>query len=189
MCGIAGFLGSGGLGDLEAMTARLAHRGPDAAGVFVEEGLHLGHRRLSIVDLGGGSQPMSSADGRLVVVFNGEIYNHWELRAELAAKGHVFLTDHSDTEVLLHGWREWGDGLVGRLNGMWAFAMWDKDTSRLFLSRDRFGKKPLYYFHRNGTFAFASELSALLRHPLAPRSESELAGGQGGDERRVDASA
>jgi len=175
MCGIAGFLGSGDRGDLEAMTARLAHRGPDADGFFVEEGVHLGHRRLSIVDLGGGAQPMSSSDGRLVVVFNGEIYNHRELRAELSARGHVFLTDHSDTEVLLHGWREWQEGLVGRLNGMWAFAIWDKDARRLFLSRDRFGKKPLYYFQRNGTFAFASELTALLRHPLAPRSESELA--------------
>jgi len=175
MCGIAGFLGTGDRGDLEAMTARLAHRGPDAAGFFVEGGLHLGHRRLSIVDLGGGAQPMPSADGRLVVVFNGEIYNHRELRAELAAKGHVFLTDHSDTEVLLHGWREWGEALVGRLNGMWAFAIWDRDQRRLFLSRDRFGKKPLYYFHRNGTFAFASELTALTRHPLAPHGESEAA--------------
>ena len=175
MCGIAGFLGSGDRGDLEAMTARLAHRGPDADGFFVEEGVYLGHRRLSIVDLGGGAQPMSSADGRLVVVFNGEIYNHREIRAELTAKGHLFLTDHSDTEVLLHGWREWGEGLVGRLNGMWAFAIWDRDQRRLFLSRDRFGKKPLYYFQKNGTFAFASELTALLRHPFAPRGESEIA--------------
>ncbi|MEI6036019.1 MAG: asparagine synthase (glutamine-hydrolyzing) [Verrucomicrobiae bacterium] len=175
MCGIAGFLGVGSRSDLEAMTARLAHRGPDADGFFVAEGVHLGHRRLSIVDLGGGAQPMSSADGRLVVVFNGEIYNHLELRAELAAKGHAFLTDHSDTEILLHGWREWGEGLVGRLNGMWAFAIWEPASRRLFLSRDRFGKKPLYYFQRNGTFAFASELSALVQHPLAPRSESEIA--------------
>ncbi|MCK9588274.1 MAG: asparagine synthase (glutamine-hydrolyzing) [Terrimicrobiaceae bacterium] len=177
MCGIAGFLGTGDRGDLEAMTARLTHRGPDAEGFFIDpgHGLHLGHRRLSIVDLGGGGQPMSSADGRLAVVFNGEIYNHAELRAQLSAKGHEFLTDHSDTEVLLHGWREWGEGLVGRLNGMWAFAIWDLDRRCLFLSRDRFGKKPLYYFQRAGTFGFSSELTSLLKHPAAPRNLSELA--------------
>ncbi len=177
MCGIAGFLGIGERCDLEAMTARLSYRGPDAEGFFVDavRGLHLGHRRLSIVDLGGGAQPMASEDGRIVVVFNGEIYNHVELRQELAAKGHHFLTDHSDTEVLLHGWREWGEELVGRLNGMWAFAIWDSDRKRLFLSRDRFGKKPLYYFQRGGVFAFSSELTSLLKHPLAPRSLSELA--------------
>jgi len=177
MCGIAGFLGTGGRGDLEAMTARLAHRGPDAEGFFIDldRGLHLGHRRLSILDLGGGGQPMSSADGRVVVVFNGEIYNHAELRARLSEKGHQFLTDHSDTEVLLHGWREWGEELPGQLNGMWAFAIWDRDQRRLFLSRDRFGKKPLYYFQRAGTFGFSSELISLLKHPAAPRNVSDLA--------------
>lgn len=177
MCGIAGFLGTGDRGDIEAMTACLAHRGPDADGFFVdaERGLHLGHRRLSIIDLGGGGQPMASADGRLVVVFNGEIYNHAKLRNELAAKGHQFQTDHSDTEVLLHGWREWGEEMVGRLNGMWAFAIWDYGQRRLFLSRDRFGKKPLYYFQRAGTFGFSSELTSLLKHPAAPRNLSELA--------------
>jgi len=177
MCGIAGFLGSGDRQDLQAMTARLAHRGPDAEGFFADEaaGVFLGHRRLSIIDLGGGAQPMVSADGNLIVVFNGEIYNHEELRAELVAKGHVFVTDHSDTEVLLHGWREWGESLVGRLNGMWAFAIRDNKAKRLFLSRDRFGKKPLYYFQNKGTFAFASELTSLLCHPLAPRNESEIA--------------
>ena len=176
MCGIAGFLGAGDREDLQAMTARLAHRGPDAEGFFVdaEEGVYLGHRRLSIIDLGGGAQPMASEDGNLIVVFNGEIYNHRELRAELAAKGHVFVTDHSDTEVLLHGWREWGESLVERLNGMWAFAIRNNSSRRIFLSRDRFGKKPLYYFHNKDTFAFASELTALLRHPLAPRNESEI---------------
>jgi len=177
MCGIAGFLGSGDREDLQAMTARLAHRGPDAEGFYVDAtaGVYLGHRRLSIIDLGGGAQPMASADGNLIVVFNGEIYNHRELRTELTAKGHVFVTDHSDTEVLLHGWREWGESLVGRLNGMWAFAIRDNSSRRLFLSRDRFGKKPLYYFHNKDTFAFASELTSLLRHPLAPRNQSEIA--------------
>lgn len=177
MCGIAGFFGAGERGHLVAMTSRLAHRGPDAEGFFVDSaaGVHLGHRRLSIVDLGGGAQPMASPDGQVVIVFNGEIYNHAELRAELVARGHRFLSDHSDTEVLLNGWREWGEQLVQRLNGMWAFAIWDTRRRRLFLSRDRFGKKPLYWFQRNGTFAFASELAALLEHPLAPRNESEIA--------------
>ena len=177
MCGIAGFLGTGDRGDLEAMTACLAHRGPDAEGFFIDavRGLHLGHRRLSILDLGGGGQPMSSTDGRLVVVFNGEIYNHAELRSRLSVKGHHFLTDHSDTEVLLHGWKEWGEELPGQLNGMWAFAIWDRDQRRLFLSRDRFGKKPLYYFQRAGTFGFSSELTSLLKHPAAPRNVSDLA--------------
>jgi asparagine synthase (glutamine-hydrolysing) len=177
MCGIAGFFGAGDSADLQRMTRRLTHRGPDAEGFFEKagDGVFLGHRRLSIIDIAGGAQPMVSADGCLAIVFNGEIYNHAELRIELIAKGHVFATDHSDTEVLLHGWREWGEGMLSRLNGMWAFAIYDSRTRRLFLARDRFGKKPLYYFHRNGTFAFASELTALLQHPLAPRNQSEIA--------------
>ena len=177
MCGIAGFFGAGDGADLQRMTRRLTHRGPDAEGYFEkpDAGVFLGHRRLSIIDLAGGAQPMVSADGCLAIVFNGEIYNHAELRSELIAKGHIFATDHSDTEVLLHAWREWGEGILSRLNGMWAFAIYDSHTRRLFLARDRFGKKPLYYFHRNGTFAFASELTALLEHPLAPRNQSEIA--------------
>lgn len=177
MCGIAGFLGAGDSADLQRMTRRLTHRGPDAEGYFEkpDSGVFLGHRRLSIIDLACGAQPMVSADGAIMIVFNGEIYNHAELRSELLAKGHIFATDHSDTEVLLHAWREWGEGMLSRLNGMWAFAIYDSRTRRLFLARDRFGKKPLYYFHRNGTFAFASELTALLEHPLAPRNQSEIA--------------
>lgn len=175
MCGIAGFFGTGRREDLLKMTARLSHRGPDAEGIFEKPGIFLGHRRLSIIDLEGGAQPMVSADGRVAIVFNGEIYNHAELRRELQGLGHHFVTDHSDTEVLLHGWREWRENLVSRLNGMWAFAIYDDKDRQLFLSRDRFGKKPLYYFHRQGTFAFASELSALLEHPHSPRSESEIA--------------
>ena len=177
MCGIAGFVGEGGRADLERMTARLAHRGPDADGFFADavNGIHLGHRRLSIIDLAGGAQPMPTADGKQVIVFNGEIYNHLELRAELKARGCVFQTDHSDTEVLLHGYREYGEAFVEKLNGMWAFAIWDAEKRRLFLSRDRFGKKPLYWFFREGTFAFASELTALLEHPESPRSVSRTA--------------
>jgi asparagine synthase (glutamine-hydrolysing) len=177
MCGIAGFVGRGERADLERMTRAIAHRGPDADGHWIDEktAVHLGHRRLSIVDLTGGAQPMWTADGAVGVVFNGEIYNHAELREQLKARGCVFQTDHSDTEVLLHGYREWGDEFVTRLNGMWAFAIYDRDAGRLLLSRDRFGKKPLYWFHEGGAFAFGSELTALLAHPACPRSISPLA--------------
>ncbi len=180
MCGIAGFVAAravAGRDVLERMTRALAHRGPDAEGYFLdaERGVHLGHRRLSIVDLSGGAQPMATADQDLVIVFNGEIYNHAELRAELQSKGCRFQTDHSDTEVLLEGYREWGEGMLERLNGMFAFAIFDKVHRKLFIARDRFGKKPLYWFQRNGVFAFASELTALLRHPGSPRNESPIA--------------
>lgn len=180
MCGIAGFIGFGEQGALEKMTRALVHRGPDAEGFFIEEkkGIHFGHRRLSIIDVAQGAQPMMTSDGELVLIFNGEIYNHLELRAELLAKGHVFQTDHCDTEVLLYAYREWGEAMLERLNGMWAFALYDKRKGSIFLARDRFGKKPLYYFQRHdgeALFAFASELTALLEHPQAPRSLSLLA--------------
>ncbi len=166
MCGIAGFAGLGDAVDLAAMTAALAHRGPDGQGVYVDApaAVHLGHRRLAIIDLAGGAQPMWTADERIGVVFNGEIYNHRELRAELERRGHAFRSGHSDTEVLLHGWREWGEALPERLNGMFAFALYDRARRQLFLARDRFGEKPLYYYRKPGLFAFASELSALRRH-------------------------
>jgi asparagine synthase (glutamine-hydrolysing) len=176
MCGIAGFVGTGDRGVLQRMTDAIRYRGPDAEGHWTEEstGVFLGHRRLSIVDLSGGAQPMWTADGGLGVIFNGEIYNHAELRAELKARGCQFVTDHSDTEVLLHGYREWGDDFVERLNGMWAFMIYDRQRKRLFGSRDRFGKKPFYYFHQKNTFAWGSELPALLAHPLCPRDVSPL---------------
>jgi asparagine synthase (glutamine-hydrolysing) len=152
------------------MNDMITHRGPDAEGVWADEAasVFLGHRRLSIVDIGGGQQPMWTEDGSLGVVFNGEIYNHLDLRKELIAQGARFQTDHSDTEVLLHAYRAWGADFVGRLNGMWAFAIYDRARRRLFCSRDRFGKKPFYYTLEDGTFAFASELSALREHPLTP---------------------
>ncbi len=176
MCGICGFVGDGSIDDLQRMTEALVHRGPDGCGVcvFEDEGVHLGHRRLSIIDVEGGAQPMATADNRLVVVFNGEIYNHADLRLELRQKGHVFLSDHSDTEVLLHGYRQWGTGLVERLRGMWAFAILDRPRKRIFMSRDRFGKKPLYYSLQNRTFAFASEMSSILRHGNIRANISEL---------------
>lgn len=166
MCGICGFAGKGDIEDLKRMTASLVHRGPDDDGLWYDksQGLFLGHRRLSIIDIEDGSQPMWSGDGSICIVYNGEIYNHAALRTQLEEAGHKFLTDHSDTEVLIYGYREWGEELPLRLNGMWAFAIYDRDRGRIFFSRDRFGKKPLFYSLQGGTFAFSSELSSLLRH-------------------------
>jgi asparagine synthase (glutamine-hydrolysing) len=177
MCGIAGFLGRGDETVLRRMLDLVAHRGPDAEGIHVEAraGLGLGHRRLSVVDIETGQQPMWTADDRLGVVFNGEIYNHEELRKELESRGHAFRSDHSDTEVLLHGYREWGPALVPRLEGMWALALYDRRRRRLFLSRDRFGQKPLYYTQQNGCFVFASELDALAAHPAVTTGTSREA--------------
>ena len=177
MCGIAGFFGKGGRADIEAMTAALAHRGPDGQGLFTDDRwpLRIGHRRLAILDIKGGHQPMWNEDGSVGVVFNGEIYNHAELRRELLSAGHVFRSHHSDTEVLVHGYEEWGEGLPLRLNGMFAFAIWDRRRARLFLARDRFGEKPLYYAAAPGSFVFASELGALARHPAVSTTPDLLA--------------
>jgi asparagine synthase (glutamine-hydrolysing) len=166
MCGIAGFVNFLGHDRSEAaervrrMTDVLVHRGPDAKGVYVDDRAALGHRRLSIIDLRGGQQPMGVLDGRVQIVFNGEVYNFRELRTHLETVGHRFHTS-SDTEVILRGYLEWGTDCLPRLNGMFAFAIWDARTHRLFLARDRVGKKPLYYFQTGGQIAFASELKAL----------------------------
>ncbi|MEP7015998.1 MAG: asparagine synthase (glutamine-hydrolyzing) [Verrucomicrobiota bacterium] len=177
MCGICGFLGSGSATDLARMSAFLVHRGPDDSGTWssVDPPVHLANRRLAVVDLPGGHQPMRTVDGDLVITFNGEIYNHRELRADLQKLGHKFQSDHSDTEVLLLGYREWGTGLPARLNGMWAFALYDAKRGQLFCSRDRFGKKPFYYARRNNGLVFASELTALTAHPNVPRDISRRA--------------
>jgi asparagine synthase (glutamine-hydrolysing) len=177
MCGIAGFIGSGDRDVLQRMTRRLAHRGPDGEGLWTEREVSLGNRRLEIVDIAGGAQPMASADGSLVITFNGEIYNAPELRRELEAAGHIFRSDQSDTEVLIAAYAEWGENMVDRLNGMWAFAIYDRAKRRLFASRDRFGEKPFYYHYAvgGGLFAFASELTALLQHPDVPRNVSPIA--------------
>ena len=177
MCGIAGFVGPGQRSQLDTMIARLAHRGPDGTGTWMKEEsrVFLGHRRLSILDHAGGVQPMVSADGGTVVDFNGEIYNHAELRLQLLARGHKFLTDHSDTEVLLHGYHEWGEELPLRLNGMFAFAIWDRSRQSLFCARDRFGEKPLFYAQRGDFFAFASELTALEALPQLNLRRSDRA--------------
>jgi asparagine synthase (glutamine-hydrolysing) len=166
MCGIAGFAGEGGREDIEKMNAAQSWRGPDGEGIWTDsaQSVYLGHMRLSIIDIEGGAQPMWTADHELGIVFNGEIYNHSELRSELSELGAPFVTDHSDTEVLLQAYRTWGPECVNRLNGMWAFVIYDRRRRRLFASRDRFGKKPFYYLHRRGLFAFASELTALRAH-------------------------
>jgi asparagine synthase (glutamine-hydrolysing) len=177
MCGLTGFVGTGGRMDLEAMADAIAHRGPDDAGFHIEDehALYLGFRRLAVVDIAGGHQPMWNEDKSVCVLFNGEIYNQAELRAELVAAGHIFRSDHSDTEVLAHGYEEWGEDLPARLNGMFAFVVWDRPRRRLFAARDRFGEKPFYYAARPGFFAFASELSALIRHPAVDRTIDQRA--------------
>ncbi|MBE70892.1 MAG: asparagine synthase (glutamine-hydrolyzing) [Thalassospira sp.] len=166
MCGIAGFMGRGSRSDIHAMTDALAHRGPDGEGFYFDEEKHiyLGHRRLSVRDIEGGAQPMWDASNETGIVFNGEIYNFPELRAELEALGAVFQTSHSDTEVLIHGYRHWGTDLARRLNGMFAFAIIDKIRGRLYLARDRFGEKPLFYTAKSDLFAFSSELKSLEKH-------------------------
>jgi asparagine synthase (glutamine-hydrolysing) len=166
MCGISGIIHFGKLPDapsrVGAMAASLIHRGPDDDGFWHDDDCALGFRRLSIVDIGGGHQPMANEDASVWVVYNGEIYNHRELRGELEAAGHRFSSDHSDTEVLVHGWEQWGEGLASRLNGMFAFAIWDQRKRALMLARDRLGIKPLYLAARpDGVVAFGSELRAI----------------------------
>jgi asparagine synthase (glutamine-hydrolysing) len=173
MCGITGIYDPhGGPVDaerLQAMTDAIAHRGPDGSGRLLRPGIGLGHRRLSIIDLEGGAQPIGNEDGQVQVVFNGEIYNFIELRAELEAAGHRFRT-HSDTEVIVHAWEQWGSACVTRFNGMFAFALWDARERRLFIARDHLGIKPLYWTVIEGRLVFASEVKALLTHPGCPRA-------------------
>ena len=173
MCGIAGYLNfrkdPASAAIVRRMTDAIAHRGPDGEGCWVEGNVGLGHRRLAIIDPSpAGRQPMISRDGQVVLSYNGEIYNFRELRVELEALGHAFHS-HTDTEVLLNAWVEWGEACVGRLNGMFAFAVWDKRENALFLVRDRYGIKPLYYSCRGSTFLFGSEQKAILAHPDARR--------------------
>jgi len=149
------------------MMKKLTHRGPDDTGDYqsINENIFLGHCRLAVLDIEGGSQPMWSFDGDCVIVYNGEIYNHLDIRAELLAKGYRFRTHHSDTETLLNGYLEWGTNVLERLNGMFAFVVYDKRNRSFFGARDHFGQKPLYYAARRDFFAFASELRALIEHP------------------------
>jgi asparagine synthase (glutamine-hydrolysing) len=173
MCGICGIYNLTGAPvereRLGRMNDTLIHRGPDGAGLFVDGAVGLGHRRLAIIDLHTGEQPMATDDGRLQVVFNGEIYNFRELKQELEAHGHRFRT-HSDTEVILHGYRQWGEAVVDRLRGMFAIALWDALNRSLLLVRDRLGKKPLYYHFDGRRLIFGSEMKALLTDETLPRT-------------------
>ena len=180
MCGIVGILD---LNERRTIDRELLsrmndvqqHRGPDGSGIHIEPGVGFGHRRLSIIDLTGGAQPLFNEDGSVVVTFNGEIYNFKELMRELEAHGHVFRT-RCDTEVIVHAWEQWGADCVSRFSGMFAFAVWDRNQRRLFLARDRLGKKPLYYsVLASGHLVFSSELKGLMVHPgvqrrLSPRA-------------------
>lgn len=172
MCGISGIFDFGARSIdkdvLASMTAAMRHRGPDGEGLYVSRGLGLGHRRLSIIDLEGGAQPISNEDGTIEVVFNGEIFNFIELRSELESLGHVFKT-RSDTEVIVHAYEAWGPACVNQFNGMFAFALWDNRNDQLLLARDHVGVKPLYYVNVGKKLLFASEVKALLTHPECPR--------------------
>jgi asparagine synthase (glutamine-hydrolysing) len=174
MCGIAGRFNYDPLRPvdrdvLEAMTDAVAHRGPDAAGYHVGPGIGLGHRRLSIIDLSTGDQPLCNENGTVWTIFNGEIYNFAEVRAELTALGHRFKT-HSDTEIIVHGYEQWGERAVERFRGMFAYAVWDQSKRRLVIARDRVGVKPLYYAELPGRgIVFGSELKSLLADPDVPR--------------------
>lgn len=177
MCGIVGFTAPGqdpaaAKQIVQGMADLIRHRGPDGEGCYADGTAALGHRRLSVIDLAGGGQPMLNEDGTLVVVFNGEIYNYKTLRARLQQCGHTFATD-SDTEVLLHGYEEWGRDLPCRLRGMFAFAVWDRTRGTLFCARDLFGIKPLCYYKKGETLLFASEIKAFLAHPAFEKRLNE----------------
>jgi asparagine synthase (glutamine-hydrolysing) len=173
MCGIVGVCNRGGepvnANLLKRMTDVISHRGPDGEGHLCDGPIGLGHRRLAIIDLSAhGHQPMGNENGEVVIVFNGEIYNFQKLRIELESRGHQFHSQ-TDTEVIVHAYEEWGDDCVARLNGMFAFAIWDRPNQRLLLARDRYGIKPLYYYSTQDTLIFASEIKAILEHPAVDR--------------------
>jgi asparagine synthase (glutamine-hydrolysing) len=180
MCGIAGIVDWSGdrpqQGLLKAMTDSIAHRGPDGDGHYAHANVGFGHRRLSIIDIGGGHQPMSNEDSTVWITFNGEIYNYQDLRRELVAAGHAFQT-HSDTEVIVHGFEEWGDALVAKLRGMFAFAVYDQKTGEMLIARDHFGIKPVVYYEGDDILSFASEIKALMVDPRvkAPLDAGALA--------------
>ncbi|MBV7390243.1 MULTISPECIES: asparagine synthase (glutamine-hydrolyzing) [Enterococcus] len=168
MCGIVGFVDRSAVTDKEknikAMMDTIVHRGPNSSGQFIDKGVALGFRRLSIIDLEGGTQPIYNEDKTKIITFNGEIYNYQSIREDLIKKGHIFTT-HSDTEVLLHGYEEYGVDLLQIIRGMFAFVIWDTEKQELFGARDHFGIKPLYYTEMNGTFMYGSEIKSFLKHP------------------------
>src|SRR6266571_153098 len=172
MCGIAGVVYDDrsrvvDRDEVKRMSDTLTHRGPDDEGFFVDRNVGLGMRRLNVIDLVTGHQPISNEDGSIWIVFNGEIYNYPELRKELEKKGHRFSTN-TDTETVVHAYEEYGENCVKHLNGMFAFAIWDGPRQRLVLARDRLGVKPLYYFLNDRLLVFGSEPKAILQHPEVP---------------------
>lgn len=185
MCGFIGILagatalGAPELGDRLADARRsidaIRHRGPDEQRFWQDQRCTFGFARLAIVDLVCGSQPMANENGRLQLVFNGEIYNHLELRRDLIARGHSFATDHSDSEVLLHGWEEWREDLLPKLNGMFAFLLWDQDRGEMVVGRDRYGIKPVYYANAHGRWVFGSEIKAVLATGVVPGRRNDQA--------------
>ncbi len=199
MCGIAGFVtatpaseanAEAARATLERMTDAIRHRGPDDHGFYHDAWAHLGHRRLSIIDLAGGHQPIANEDRTVWLTYNGEIFNHAALRAPLEQAGHRYQT-HSDTEMIVHGWEEWGPAMLDRFRGMFAFALWDAPKKTLFCARDRLGIKPLYYCWNGRTFIFGSEIKAILAHPEVSAELEEsvlpeyLAFGYGSGERTL----
>ena len=176
MCGICGFTGNleNKAVVLNNMMNKIIHRGPDSGGQHIDDGIALGFRRLSIIDLDHGSQPMYNEDGSIVITFNGEIYNHEELRADLIERGHEF-SNRADTEVLIHGYEEYGEDILLKLRGMFAFVIWDKNTGALFGARDYFGIKPFYYGMINGEMVYGSEIKSILEYPTYQKQLNEEA--------------
>lgn len=176
MCGICGIIGEldNSRKVLKNMMDKIAHRGPDDEGMYVDKHAAIGHRRLSIIDLSHGAQPMYNETGDIAIVFNGEIYNHLEIRKELIKKGHQFSND-SDTECLIHGYEEYGTDLLHKLRGMFAFVIWDSRTNTMFGARDHFGIKPFYYANINKNLVFSSEIKAILEYPGFERKVNEEA--------------
>ncbi len=170
MCGICGIFSSRNLANnseiISEMNDVLHHRGPDDSGIYIDENIALGHKRLSIIDLSkAGHQPFTSDDGNFILTFNGEIYNFRDLRTILIGLGYKFKTQ-TDTEVLLKSYMHWGEKAVEKLNGMFSFAIWNKKNKELFIARDRYGIKPLYFFKTEDYFVFASEIKSILKFPL-----------------------
>ena len=169
MCGIAGFINLNGeivnKKILKNMTKIISHRGPDGEGIYIDKNIGLGHRRLSIIDISNkGHQPMSDYSNEIVISYNGEIYNFKEIKKELETLGHKF-SSRTDTEVIINSWKEWGEGCIYKFNGMFAFALYDKRVNSLFLVRDRYGIKPLYFAKFSNLLLFSSEQKSILEHP------------------------
>lgn len=176
MCGFCGFTGQIATPEeiLEKMKNKIIHRGPDSGGSHIDNGIAMGFRRLSFLDLEGGHQPIYNETKDMVITFNGEIYNHQEIREELEAKGHV-MGSHADTEVLIHGYEEWGEEILQKLRGMFAFVIWDKQNETLFGARDFFGIKPFYYTIADGNFIYGSEIKSILEHPAVKKEVNPVA--------------